>query len=198
MTIHGLIFWCFEGFLIFTYGAPKWREIMRDLDLGFDSFEPLFRYDSELADRLISLAANRLDKPTDTLLEDFGTYLVADKRVERVRRLLRFGGVNYTDFLHSLEDLRGRAQLAIPDLDLPVIELEEKSSEEYSVTCRGVPNGCGHVLLGVLRALADDYGALVFLEHQGSVDNEEVISIRLLEMQHGEGRAFHLTTECAS
>ncbi|MDE9449322.1 heme NO-binding domain-containing protein [Aliiroseovarius sp. Z3] len=192
MTIHGLIFWCFEGFLIYTYGAGRWRSIMGDLDLGYDSFEPLFRYDVDLANRLISAAARQLGKPADTLLEDFGTFLVTDERVERVRRLLRFGGVDYTDFLHSLEDLSGRAQLAVPDLDLPTIELDAVSAEEFRITCYNVSDGVGFILLGILRALADDYGALAYLEHLGREGQDETISIRLLEMRHGTGRAFHL------
>ncbi|MCK8463865.1 heme NO-binding domain-containing protein [Aliiroseovarius sp. S1339] len=195
MTIHGLIFWCFEGFLIFTYGAGRWRDIMRELDLGYDSFEPLFRYDVDLANALVTEAARQLDKPADTLLEDFGTFLVTDERVERVRRLLRFGGVNYTDFLHSLEDLRGRAQLAVPDLDLPEIEVDEITAEEFQITCRNLSHGVGYILLGVLRALADDYGALAYLEHLGRQDQCEKISVQLLEMRHGKGRAFHLAAE---
>ena len=198
MTIHGLIFWCFEGFLIFTYGIGHWRDIMCELELGHDSFEPVFRYDVDVANRLVAVAAQKLDKPPDTLLEDFGTFLVTDARVERVRRLLRFGGVNYTDFLHSLEDLRGRAQLAVPDLDLPAIELDEISTEEFEVTCFSASHGMGFVLLGVLRALADDYGALAFLEHLGRNDQSETISVRLLEIRHGEGRAFHLAAASVS
>ncbi len=192
MTIHGLIFWCFEGFVAFTYGVGRWRAIMARLDLGYDSFEPLFRYDADLADRLVVEAARHLNKPPDTLLEDFGTFLVTDNRVERVRRLLRFGGVDYTDFLHSLEDLRGRAQLAVPDLDLPAIELDAVTEDEFHITCYDVAHGVGFIVLGVLRALADDYGALAYLEHQGRDGQAETISVRLLEMRHGTGRAFHL------
>ncbi|GHE93618.1 hypothetical protein GCM10016455_12250 [Aliiroseovarius zhejiangensis] len=198
MTIHGLIFWCFEGFLIFTYGIGRWRSIMGELELGYDSFEPLFRYDVDLANRLVTEAARQLDKPSDMLLEDFGTFLVTDERVERVRRLLRFGGVDYTDFLHSLEDLRGRAQLAVPELDLPVIQLDAVSADEFQITCCSVAPGVGFILLGVLRALADDYGALAFLEHLGRDGQDESISVRLLEMRHGTGRAFHLAAGGAS
>lgn len=192
MTIHGLILWCFEGFLQCTYGGDRWRSIIRELDMGYDSFQPLFQYDIDVANSLANEAARQLDKSADTLLEDFGTYLVTDHRVERVRRLLRFGGVNYTDFLHSLEDLRGRAQLAVPEIDLPVIELDELQADEYHVTCRNVSLGIGHILLGVLRALADDYGALAYLEHLGRVNGDETISVQLLAMEHGEGRVFHL------
>lgn len=192
MTLHGLIFWCFEGFVRFTYGGACWRAVMQDMDLGFDSFGPVFRYDTKLADCLVAHVARQLGKSPDALLEDFGTFLVTDPRVERVRRLLRFSGADYTDFLHSLEDLRGRAQLAVPELDLPILELDEAAPDEFHVTCRHGVAGVAHVLLGMLRALADDYGALVYLEHLGRQGQDERLSIRLLKMQHSEGRAFDL------
>lgn len=197
MTLHGLIFWCFESFVRFTYGAACWRSVMQDMDLGFESFGPVFRFDSALADRLVERVAQKLDKNPDALLEDFGTFLVTDERVERVRRLLRFSGVDYTDFLLSLEDLRGRAQLAVPELDLPALELDEIASDEFHVTCRNCSTGTAHVLLGMLRALADDYGALVYIESLGRRGMDECLSIRLLEMQHSEGRTFNLSVEAS-
>ncbi|WP_298565997.1 heme NO-binding domain-containing protein [uncultured Aliiroseovarius sp.] len=190
--MHGLILWSFERFMCLTYGHGRWRDIMRDLDLSYDSFVPMFRYEASMATAVVDATAAQLEKPRDMVLEDFGTFLVTDDRAGRVRRLLRFGGTSFVDFLHSLEDLSGRAQLAVPDLDLPVIELDEIRADEYVVTCRDVPKDLGHVLLGVLRALADDYGTLAFLEHLGREDQTETLSVHLLAMQHGEGRAFQL------
>jgi hypothetical protein len=52
--------------------------------------------------------------------------------------------------------------------------------------------GGGHVMLGLLRAMADDYGALVLLDHQGMTEGAEVISIHILEQSFAEGRRFEL------
>ena len=52
--------------------------------------------------------------------------------------------------------------------------------------------GVGHVVVGLLRAMADDYGALVLLDHQGADDGAEVVSIHLLDQRHTEGRRFDL------
>jgi len=48
------------------------------------------------------------------------------------------------------------------------------------------------VMMGVLRAMADDYGALVILDHHGVQDGDEVISITLIETAFAEGRSFEL------
>lgn len=50
-----------------------------------------------------------LDRPQQDILEDIGTYLVSHPKVEPLRRLLRFGGPTFTEFLHSLDDLPARA-----------------------------------------------------------------------------------------
>ncbi len=193
--MHGLINRSLEGFLKATYGNDLWRQVMEDLDAGFDTFEPMFTYDDALTQAVVDSAARHLGKPREDLLEDFGTYLVADPNSERVRRLLRFGGVDYADFLHSLDDLGGRARLAVPDLELPALELREVGEGDFTLTCTAPQHGFAQVLLGVLRALADDYGALVFIELLGRNGDTETLSIRLLEMGFSEGRGFSLAQE---
>ena len=98
--------------------------------------------------------ARALDRPKEAVLEDLGTYLVSHPNVEALRRLLRFGGETFIEFLHSLDDLPGRARLAVEDLDLPDMELREHGGSSYSLTCHSFGSGFGHVMLGILRALA--------------------------------------------
>lgn len=125
-------------------------------------------------------------------MEDLGTYLVSHPTVEALRRLLRFGGVTFTDFLHSLEDLPGRGRLALPDLDLPTLSLTDLEGSQFRLTCQSPIIGIGHVMLGLLRAMADDYGALVMLDHEGRGEAGETVLIRLLETAFAEGRRFDL------
>jgi len=40
--------------------------------------------------------------------------------------------------------------------------------------------------------MADDYGALVFLEHRGVTGKAELIEVRLLDEGFASGRAFDL------
>ncbi|GKY88608.1 heme NO-binding domain-containing protein [Sinisalibacter aestuarii] len=190
--MHGMIIRSFEGFLRNTYGPQLWDALICGLDAGIDGFEPMFHYDDVLAARLVTAAARRLGKPRGALLEDFGTYLVAHPASERVRRLLRFGGVNYEDFLLSLEDLAGRARLAVPDLDLPELELTDCGAGEYRVSFTRPPPGAPQVFLGLLRAVADDYGALVIADYTGAPGARAGISLRLLKADFAEGKGFRL------
>ncbi|PIE07182.1 MAG: heme NO-binding protein [Rhodobacterales bacterium] len=195
--MHGLVNRSFESFLEVTYGAPLWAAVVEDLDTGFDSFEAVLHYDDALSYQMLESASARLGKPPDMLLEDFGTFLVASPTAERIRRLLRFGGVDYEDFLASLEDLRGRARLAVPDLDLPQIEVGEQGGGTYRLACHSPHKGFGHVYLGLLRALADDYGALVLIDYEGESGGAEILTIQLADAEFAEGREFDLAAPVA-
>lgn len=195
MFMHGLISRSFETFVKDAYSPGIWREVMVALDAGVEGFESMFHYDDTLMERLVAISAERLGKPREDLLEDFGTYLVAGSKSGRVRRLLRFGGVDYEDFLHSLSDLPGRAALAVPDIGLPELELRDLGGEEYLLFCKAQFAGAVHVVLGLLRAMADDYGALVLLDLDDSAPSGlgvKAVAIQLLQSDFAEGRDFDL------
>ncbi|WP_298971303.1 heme NO-binding domain-containing protein [uncultured Roseobacter sp.] len=190
--MHGLINRAIQSFVVDRYGAAAWNASAKRANLGFTEFEAMWIYDDVLTPRVLAAVSDVLDRPYDELMEDIGTYLVSHPNLESLRRLLRFGGVDFVDFLHSLDDLPDRARLAVADLELPRIELREHNTQQYSLACEGKVPGCGHLFTGVLRAMADDYGALVFLEHQGVEDGTETVAIALLEADFAEGRGFDL------
>lgn len=191
--MHRLINRSLQCFLRDTYGAATWAEVARDARLGFDSFEVMLTYDLGLTEAVIDAAARKLDRPPEALLEDLGTYLVSHHNLESLRRLLRFGGVRFVDFLHSLEELPGRARLALEDLDLPALTLTETGDRGFVLTSGPSIPGLGHVIMGMLRAIADDYGALALLDHAGSGPEGEVVHIQLLEEDFAVGRRFDLS-----
>lgn len=191
--MHGLINRSLQCFLRDTYGAALWARVAHEARLGFDSFEPMLTYEPGLTLAVLTEAARILGKPQEVLLEDLGTYLVSHPSTEAVRRLLRFGGVSFFDFLHSLEDLPERGRLAVPDLDLPALDLADLGNGEYRLMVSSPMAGAGHVLMGLLRAMADDYGALVLLDQGGAPGAAEDIHVHLLDHSHSSGRRFDLS-----
>lgn len=191
--MHGMINRAIQCFLRDTYGAQTWSEVVDKADLGFDNFEAMLGYPDAVTLDVLSATARHFKKPVESLLEDLGTYLVSHPNVEAIRRLLRFGGESFSEFLFSLNELHGRARLALPDLEMPVMRVKPTGDGMFELTCAHELPGFGYAMLGVLRAMADDYGALVLLEHQGWKDfGEEVITVHLLEAAFSEGRAFNL------
>lgn len=190
--MHGLMNRAIECFVRDTYGRRTWCSVARAAGLEDASFEAMLTYDEGITDAVLEAATAELDKPLEVFLEDLGTYLVSHPTTEALRRLLRFGGVSFYEFLNSLDELRGRTRLAVSDLDLPELELHEEGDGSFLLHCRYHRPGFGHVLTGILRAMADDYGALVLLEMVERRDDVEVLSILVLEAAFAEGRRFHL------
>lgn len=190
--MHGLINKSIQSFLRDTYGEAVWSDVVLAADLPTKEFEAMLAYDDEITGLVLDAAAARLSRPREVLLEDIGTYLVSHENSRGVRRLLRFAGVCYEDFLFSLEDLPDRTRLAVPDLELPALDLRQEEASRFTLTTgNGLP-GMGHVLVGVLRAMADDYGALVMLDHLGEGGQGECIEITLVEPRFSEGKRFEL------
>lgn len=192
--MHGLVNRSLQCFLQDTYGAARWHEIRRAAGLDVSEFEAMLTYDDGITDALIAAAAEGLDRPRDALLEDVGHYLVTWPGRDTLRRLLRFGGESFADFLHSLGRLRDRGRLVLPELDLPEITVREASEGEFRLLLRWPGPRFGPAMVGLLRAMADDYGALALCECRSAfADNRaEVVLVRLLATAHSEGRAFDL------
>lgn len=190
--MHGLINRSIQCFIRDTYSQSVWEEIAQRAGLDPEGFESMLLYEDTLTDATLDAACKTLEKPRDILLEDLGTYLVSNQNVEALRRLLRFGGATFVDFLHSLNELPDRARLAVPDLDFPQIEVSQQDEAAFQLTCIWHRKGFGHVLVGLLRAMADDYGVLAFLELLQADGIQEVVSIQLIDSRYAAGRDFQL------
>ena len=191
-AMHGLINRAIQCFVSDTYGQEKWLESVQLAELDTVEFEAMLVYPDDVTPRILDAIAEVLDRSRADVMEDIGTYLVSHPTVEALRRLLRFGGVTFVEFLHSLDDLPDRARLAVADLNLPRTELREHGGGRFSLICDCPIAGYGHVMMGILRAMADDYGALAVLDHQGGGRGTEIISISLIETEFAAGRVFTL------
>lgn len=191
--MNGLVNRAIQNFLRDGWGAAAWADAARAAGAPLTGFEPLMDYDPALTDRLVAAAAARLDRAPDCLLEDLGTWLVSHPSRAGLRRLLRFGGPDFREFLHSLEELPARARLALPDLLLPPLRLEAAGRDAYRLTVGAGVRGAPAVALGLLRAMADDYGALVLLElEEEGADGSALLTVRLLDADFAEAREFAL------
>ncbi len=177
-----------QSYVLDTFGTASWQKVCAAAGLTVATFEPMLRYDPGTADRIAKVVAGVLGRAVDTVWEDVGTYLVTNPGQEGVRRLLRFGGAGFADFLHSLEDLPGRARLAMPHLDAPELVLDEVGPDRFELRCQSPVRGLQRVLVGLLTAMADDYGVLCLIEP--GAEGRTMISV--LDQRHATARHFHL------
>lgn len=190
--MHGLVNRSIQSFLQHSFPPRIWTDVVTRAGLPEEGFEAMLSYDDRLTAAMLAAASHRLRRDEGALLEDLGTFLVSHPSTQWLRRLLRFGGGTFIDFLHSLDQLPDRARLAVPELDLPDLELDETAPGRFTLGCRHGQSGFGHVMVGVLRAMADDYGALVLLDHRDGVAEEEIITINVAAARFSEGRHFEL------
>ena len=181
-----------ESFVRQRYGDKLWADVLVDLSLPGYEFEAMLTYEDGITYDLIDGLAKRQSKMYQDILEDIGGYLVAEDSQASVRRLLRFGGATFEDFLLSLDDLNDRVALALDILDMPTVAVEPISAEKVHI--RVVPkwHGFSDVLMGLLRALADDYSALVFMDRIEDAKSTECIEVILIDHHHSAGTSFDL------
>ena len=185
----GLVNTAIGSFVRDMRGEEVWAAVMAGAGVRAPRFEAMLHYDDALSDRLLSELEARTRTARPALLEDLGTYLVAHPTTAPLRRLLRFGGLDFPDFVQSLADLPARVRLALPDLDLPPITVAEGPAGVFRVGVGpGLP-GFDHVLSGLLRAMADDYGALALVEPGAGPG---LIVVRVADADFTEGREFRL------
>lgn len=195
--MHGLVNKGLQGFLTTIYGEEVWADVARSVELPNEGFEALLKYDPSRTWDVLKAASKSLGKDIDTLLEDLGTFLVSDASTNALRRLLRFGGADFADFVQSIDELPDRSRMAIPTLTLPELTVNEIGADEYEIVVCSEFGRFGKVLTGILRAMADDYGCLSLIEWESGDDGREVVTVRLLDGMFAEGRAFALSGERA-
>ncbi|MDQ2065674.1 heme NO-binding domain-containing protein [Xinfangfangia sp. CPCC 101601] len=199
-AMYGLLLRAIQSYLRETFGALVWARILRLADQPPEGFEPMLPYDAQVLRRLITVAARELDRPLDPILEDVGTFIVSAPSHRPLRRLLRFGGASFSDFLHSLEELPDRARLALPGLELPQISLAECVAGQFRLEVATPLPALLPIALGALRAMADDYGALVVIdiEARPSGRGKAALRVQLLEAAHSSGQHFALSQQEAA
>lgn len=191
--MHGMINKAIQTFAAATYGDAVCEQALVACGVGEQGFEALLHYDDAQTQGFLDALTEGLGKDRGAFLEDLGLFLVANPATESVRRLLRFGGAGFGEFLTSLETLDGRARLALPDLVLPQISVTETASGSFSLTYQWSHHGFSDVVVGLLRAMADDYGALAMIDREGpEVGGRAQIGVALLDTAFADGRGFDL------
>lgn len=182
--MHGLMNRAIEGFVRQGYGQACWRMVAERIGLAEGGFQPFRPYPMALTRQLTEAVAAILDKPEAELIEDVGAWLA---RVEGMRRLLRFSGSDFSDFVLSLEELPGRLRMILPDIAAPEVAVAVHGPQAYRITLIGDDWLWRALIAGLLRAMSDDYGALALI-----VDEGDAILVDVSDASFGDGRGFEL------
>lgn len=164
--MNGLINRSFELFIRDSHGERIWDRLARQARVDPRGFFLLQRSADDITQALVTEASKILGKPADELAEDLGGWLT---RREPIRRLLRFSGRDYPEFIEAVSEFPGRALMVIDSLQVPDIHVTAHSAAGYEVRIDSDSAFLTMMLAGVLRGMADDYGALAVIQINGPV-----------------------------
>lgn len=187
--MHGMVNRSIEHFLRATYGNAVWADIARRCGFDMSGFNGMRHYPDDVTTDLLRTAALVLGKSSYEILEDTGAWLV---RLEAMRRLLRFSGSEFSEFVLALEELPGRTRLVLPDLNIPPLIVTRPEPDTYRLTGPDWPNGLPWLISGALRGMADDYGVLALIEA-----DTRGVGLRVLVQEFAQARPFALAPVAA-
>lgn len=194
--MHGLICKSLEAFVRDQHGDGTWQRIVEVSGLAADRFEALRTYDDEMMEQVFVTTFKELGRFNTVVLEDIGHWICTHPPLEAVRRLIRFSGTSFVDLIYSLDEIHDRARIALPGLGLPRYFVAEPAPNVFRIRSSWHLEGGGAVLTGILRAMADDYGALALIEMGERIELEgiwnETVSIDIFDQAHQEPREFTL------
>lgn len=188
--MNGLISRGLYSYVRGHHGSALWSDAVAEAGLAPGEFEAMLTYEDALTSRMFDAVAGLLKRPRPNVMEEVGTHMLTNPGGESIRRLLRFVGATFEDFLNSLDDLPERTRLAVPHFNLPEMRLRKHSGGQYSLLCAAPVAGYGHVMVGLLRVMADDYRALALFEHRGTGPEGDCVAITLIETSHSVGQTF--------
>ena len=182
--MHNLANRGLETFLRSNYGGEAWADIALHAGIKVDEFATWRSSTDIITGTVVVSAAKHLKKPPGELLEDIGEWLTQQ---EQIRRLLRFSGSSFEEFVYSLQDISGRINLVVPDLKFSDLHVQEPYPRHFRIMSGRDQRHAMRVLMGALRGMADDFGTLAVVTRHGNR-----IEVDIAVIQHAQEKEFDL------
>lgn len=132
--MHGLIHNVFKGYIVETFGANKWREICRRVDVVDDAMIlRMEQYDDELTLAAITVACNATKQPIEGILESFGAYFVGFAANNGYLNMLKSLGRSFQELVSNLNLLHHNIERDFPSAIFPSFEMEFDDSLDMEV-----------------------------------------------------------------
>ena len=169
--MHKIATNCLEMFLKDAYGDDLWQSVADAA--GFDSGDLLNWHGAseEVAESIFVEASARLGKSRQEFLEDMGAWLTHQ---EPIRRLLRFSGGRFYDFLGSLREIVPRIKMVLPDIGISNLRVSTNGTGSYCILGKEEDVDFIWIISGAIRGMADDYGALAVISTSANSVNVDV------------------------
>ena len=170
-------------FIVTNHGEDAWTKICDDAGVTTREFEQLLTYDDDITYRLVGAISSHLGADAAQVLEVFGQYWPEYAKGTAVGNMIRFGGESFVDTLESLDEMRQRIKIAMPDLRPPSFELENVGEDEYRLHYFSEREGLAPMVVGLLHGLAVQHEISIEVQHVERKDPagaHDVFAIRVM------------------
>ncbi len=163
--MYGLVNNGVRRLIIDAHGEDVWREICRKANVPDEEFETLTAYDDADTYALVGAVSERLDMPTDKVLEVFGEYWVEFSKGTAIGKLIDQGGEQFIERVRGLDAMHERVKLTMPHLDPPSFEFEESADGNHRLHYLSSREGLAPMVTGLLQGMAKECGVAIDIIH---------------------------------
>lgn len=162
--MYGLIHSALRKMVIDDQGEASWQALSHRAGIGQETMLTMRAYDDSISYALFGAAAEHLECPMHTALEDFGQYWICDFAPEYYGALLGQMGNDPFDFIRHLNDLHDRIATAFPEFRPPLFDVETLDDHSIHVHYRSTRRGLTPFVSGLLAGLERRFGQPLSIE----------------------------------
>ncbi len=104
---------------------------------------------------LVTVFSEISGKPTNDVLEAFGSYWITRVGGSKYGSIINAGGHTLSDFITNLPFLHGKVLMMFENIDPPSFIVEPIDIDSFLITYTSMRSGLGHLVKGMLIGLAD-------------------------------------------
>lgn len=179
--MYGLVNRSIEGLITRDFGEDRWQAVRARAGLGAEPFVAMRAYDDSVTYALVGAASEELGLPAATLLEAFGEYWTVHVAHASYGDMLRHYGDTVAEFVGNLDAMHVQVATSMPELVPPSFQVDEGEDGVLVVEYRSKRAGLAPMVAGLLRGVAQIYGAsytVSLVRSRESDDEADIFEMR--------------------
>ncbi len=179
--MHGIVNKAIQGLVTENYGEEIWTKVKEKSGVTIDFFVTHDPYDDAITYKLAGAAAEVLEVPLKTVLENFGEYWVLKTGQLHYGQLMKSGGKTFSEFLINLPNFHNRVMLMYPNITPPEFKISDIKENNLSLHYYSTREGLADFVTGLIFGLGKMFNEQVEVEiikSRENGDDHEVYQIK--------------------
>ena len=162
------------------HGEAAVRDLRRSVEGGQDRFEIFLEYPSSTTEVLLNFVAKLRGLDRDFVLDDLGTFAMTKLWGSALRDLALNSGADFEDFLRNLPHFLKAISFLDERWAAKNVHVRYRPDCQFDIICEGASAHLAPLFQGMLRAIADEFEALVLIE-RFSQNDAALVSIKVFD-----------------